>query len=144
MAAITIGGREIPLFYSTCETVDIQKALGCTAFQLKEEVFGLEQADEDDPESLRMTVATDPVKMGKLGTLIRILGNAGLEEAGEEGDLTDKWVLRHMRPAQVTECALQALTTIVEGNRIEGPEPENAGPVDVNVERRNAKKPNGN
>ena len=34
-----------------------------------------------------------------MAKLIRILGNAGLEEAGEAPDLTDKKVLRAMKPA---------------------------------------------
>ena len=41
LPTIKIGGREIPLFYSSLEMVDIQKDIGCTAFQLNEEVFGM-------------------------------------------------------------------------------------------------------
>ena len=145
MKEIKIGKREIPLFYSTFEMIEIQEEIGCTAFQLREEVFGIRQEDEDDPMSIRMECVTDPEKTKKLGTLIRILGNAGLEENGEKGDLTDKWILRNMKPALIMAYAVAAMAVIVEGNRIEAPEAEEQqGPVDEVLEEQNAKKQPGN
>ena len=144
MQEIKIGKREIPLFYSTYEMLAIQEEIGCTAFQLREEVFGIRQEDEDDPMSIRMECVTDPEKTKKLGTLIRILGNAGLEENGEKGDLTDKWILRNMKPALIMAYAVAAMAVIVEGNRIEAPEEEQQGPVDEVLEEQNAKKQPGN
>ena len=145
MKEIKIGKREIPLFYSTYEMLAIQEEIGCTAFQLREEVFGIRQEDEDDPMSIRMECVTDPEKTKKLGTLIRILGNAGLEENGEKGDLTDKWILRNMKPALIMAYAVAAMAVIVEGNRIEAPEAEEQqGPVDEVLEEQNAKKQPGN
>lgn len=145
MEEIKIGKREIPLFYSTFEMLAIQEEIGCTAFQLREKVFGIRQEDEDDPMSIRMECVTDPEKTKKLGTLIRILGNAGLEENGEKGDLTDKWILRNMKPALIMAYAVAAMAVIVEGNRIEAPEAEEQqGPVDEVLEEQNAKKQPGN
>ena len=145
MQEIKIGKREIPLFYSTYEMLAIQEEIGCTAFQLREEVFGIRQEDEDDPMSIRMECVTDPEKTKKLGTLIRILGNAGLEENGEKGDLTDKWILRNMKPALIMAYAVAAMAVIVEGNRIEAPEAEEQqGPVDEVLDEQNAKKQPGN
>ena len=145
MKEIKIGKREIPLFYSTFEMIEIQEEIGCTAFQLREEVFGIRQEDEDDPMSIWMECATDPEKTKKLGTLIRILGNAGLEENGEKGDLTDKWILRNMKPALIMAYAVAAMAVIVEGNKIEAPEAEEQqGPVDEVLEEQNAKKQPGN
>ena len=144
MQEIKIGKREIPLFYSTYEMLAIQEEIGCTAFQLREEVFGIRQEDEDDPMSIRMECVTDPEKTKKLGTLIRILGNAGLEENGEKGDLTDKWILRNMKPALIMAYAVAAMAVIVEGNKIEAPEEEQQGPVDEVLEEQNAKKQPGN
>ena len=80
MTEIKIGGRTVPLFYSTFEMVAIQEEIGCTAYQLREEVFGIRQENEDDPMSIVFDVVKDGVKTKKLGTLLRILGNAGLEE----------------------------------------------------------------
>ena len=145
MQEIKIGKREIPLFYSTYEMLAIQEEIGCTAFQLREEVFGIRQEAEDDPMSIRMECVTAPEKTKKVGTLIRILGNAGLEENGEKGDLTDKWILRNMKPALIMAYAVAAMAVIVEGNRIEAPEAEEQqGPVDEVLEEQNAKKQPGN
>ena len=41
MVEIKIGGRDIPLYMSTLELVEIQKDIGCTVAQMKDEVFGL-------------------------------------------------------------------------------------------------------
>ena len=145
MTEIKIGDRTIPLYYSAYESIAIQKEIGCTAFQLREEVFGLRQEDEDDENSLRMEVSTDPVKLERFGKLVRILGNAGLEQNGQEGDLTDKWVLRHMKPALVVSYAVLVLMEILEGNKIEDTEPgEKKGPVDVGLQEQEAKKQQGN
>ena len=144
MPEIKIGGRTIPLFYSTYEMIAIQRDIGCTAFQMKDEVFGLRQKDEDDPDSMVLDVVTDGEKQEKLGKLIRIMGNAGLEEAGQEPDLTDKWILRHIKPAMILIYSIAVLAVINEGNKMEAPAQEDNGPVDVNVEERNAKKQQGN
>ena len=41
MNEIKIGKRSIPMYYSTFEMIAIQEEIGCTAFQLKEQVFGV-------------------------------------------------------------------------------------------------------
>ena len=140
MIELKIGGRQIPLFYSVCETLAIQKEIGCTAFQLKDEVFGLELEDEEDPTSYRLNVANDAEKTEKLVKLIRILGNAGLEEKEEEPDLTDKWIMRHMKPALVPAYAVAVLAEIVEGNKVEGPKADEEGPVEEILEAEKEKK----
>ena len=145
MTEIKIGGRTVPLFYSTYEMIAIQQEINCTAFQLRDEVFGVTQEDEDDPMSVRLTVVTDPEKTKKLGTLLRIMGNAGLEEKGEEADLTDKWILRKMKPPLIMAYAIAAMAEINAGNKIENTEPEgDKGPVDEGLEEQQAKKQQGN
>ena len=145
MTEIKIGKRTIPLYYSTYEMIAIQKEIGCTAFQLRDAVFGIRQDDEDDPLSIRMEVVTDPEKTEKLGKLIRILGNAGLEQDGKEADLTEKWILRNMRPALIMAYAIAAMAVITEGNKVEAPTDEKEqGPVDEVLEEQIAKKPEGN
>lgn len=143
MAEINIGKRTIPLFYSTYEMIAIQKEIGCTAYQLKDEVFGLHYEDEENQENLRMDIVDVPEKMEKLGKLICILGNAGLEEAGEKADLTEKWVLRNMRPAMIIVYAVAIMAVIAEGNQMEAPTKEETGPVDELLEEQNAKKQPG-
>lgn len=142
---LKIGGREIPLYYSTYETIQIQRDIGCTAFQLNEQVFGVEKIDEEEDaklENVKLTVVNDPDKMEKLGKLIRILGNAGLEESGQEPDLTDKWVLRNMKPAMLMLYAVVMMAVITEGNIMEARD-EKKGPVDEVLQEETAKKQQG-
>ena len=144
MTEIKIGGRTIPLLYTTFEMIEIQKEIGCTAFQLKEEVFGIHLEDEDDPSSLRVEVARDGKRTEKMCKLIRILGNAGLEEKGETPDLTDKWVMRNMKPAMIVPYAVTVMAEIAEGNRMESPKTEaEKGPVDEGLEEEVEKKQPG-
>ena len=142
MAGIKIGGRDIPFLYTTYELVAIQEEIGCTGHQLRDEVFGIHLADEDDPSSVVFDCVTDGKKTKKLGTLIRILGNAGLEEQGEEPNLTDKWVLRNMKPGLLLVYALGAFAVINEGNQMEAKQ-EEIGPVDEGLEEEQAKKQPG-
>ena len=142
MAGIKIGGREIPLLYTTYELVAIQEEIGCTGHQLRDEVFGIHLADENDPSSVVFDCVTDGKKTKKLGTLIRILGNAALEEQGEEPNLTDKWVLRNMKPGLLLVYALGAFAVINEGNQMEAKQ-EETGPVDEGLEEEQAKKQPG-
>lgn len=143
MTEIKIGGRTIPLLYSTYEMIEIQKQLGCTSFELKDKVFGIKQEDEDDPYSTRMTAVNDPEKMEKIGKLIAILSNAGLEERGEKADITPKWVLRNMKPSLIVSYAIAAMTEITIGNMMEA-KSEEKGPVDEGLEEEQAKKQPGN
>ena len=143
MTEIEIGGRKVPLSYTAYEMIEIQKQIGCTAFQLKDAVFGLRLENEDDPKSLQMDVTKDPERLEKLGALIAILGNAGLEAQGQEPDLTAKWVLRNMKPALIMTYAAYALGEIILGNTMEAKREEN-GPVDEGLEEEQAKKQPGN
>lgn len=145
MTDIKIGGRTIPMLFTTFEMIAIQQDIGCTAAELREKVFGIVE-NEDNPDETRITVIEDPDKLNKLGKLIRILGNAGLEESGKDPDLTDKWVLRNMKPAFVTGYAVLAMTEIIEGMSMESPalEEQEQGPVDEVLEEQNAKKGQGN
>ena len=144
MTEIKMGDRTIPLLFTSWEMVAIQERIGCTAAQLRDEVFGLHLADEENPKSWVMEVANNPVKLKKMGTLIEILGNAGLEEAGEGPDLTAKWVLRHMRPALILGYALAATAEIGVGMRSEvaeeGEESQKGQKIDVMVAEEDRKK----
>ena len=145
LPTIKIGGREIPLYYSSYEMIAFQEDIGCTAFQLNDVVFGIKRDDEDEDNTVRFGVLTDTEKLKKLGTLIRILGNAGLEQEGKDGDLTDKWVLRHIKPGMIMVYVVALVAVITEGNRIESTrKDEENGPVDEGLEEENAKKQPGN
>ena len=146
LPTIKIGGREIPLYYSSYEMIAFQEDIGCTAFQLNDVVFGIKRDDDDEDSQVRFGVLTDTDKLKKLGTLIRILGNAGLEQEGKEPDLTDKWVLRSIKPGMIMFYVIALVAVITEGNKIETPkaEEQQQGPVDEVLEEQNAKKQPGN
>ena len=145
LPTIKIGGREIPLYYSSYEMIAFKDDIGCTAFQLNDVVFGIKRDDEDEDSQVRFGVLTDAEKLKKLGTLIRILGNAGLEQEGKEPDLTDKWVLRNIKPGMIMLYVIALVAVITEGNKIESTTPdEEKGPVDEGLEEQNAKKQPGN
>ena len=145
LPTIKIGGREIPLYYSSYEMIAFQDDIGCTAFQLNDVVFGIKRDDEDEDSQVRFGVLTDAEKLKKLGTLIRILGNAGLEEEGKDPDLTDKWVLRNIKPGMIMVYVIALVAVITEGNKIESTtSEEEKGPVDEGLEEQNAKKQPGN
>ena len=108
-------------------------------------VFGIKKDDEDEDSQVRFGVVTDAEKTEKLGTLIRILGNAGLEEEEKEPDLTDKWILRHIKPGMIMVYVIALIAVLTEGNKIESTKPdEEKGPVDEGLEEENAKKQPGN
>lgn len=140
---INLGGRKIPLLLTTLELAEIQEDIGCTAAQLRDEVFGLTEDDEPDENGkpvFRFGVVNDPKKIRKMGTLIRILGNAGLEEQGEEPDLTDKWVLRALPPGWIIPMAVILASVVNEAMKQEKTEEKQSGPVDVTIEEENRKK----
>ena len=139
-----IGEREIPLRLRTKELIAIQRELGCTAAQLREAVFGIEKDEMTD--EIEVGILTDVDKMEKFGTLIRILGNAGLKAAGEAPDLTDEWVLENMKPdpASLLEYSVTVMQEVNEAMSTEGgTETKQKGPVDVIKEKEDEKKEPG-
>ena len=135
-----IGGRTIPLVLSSYEMLTIQEEIGCTIGQIREQVFGIEHNLETDDYSF--TMGTDKEKLKKFGKLIRILGNAGLEEAGQEPDLTEKWILRHIKPAMVIIYLMNVSEVINDAMRMETAK-EADGPVDEVLAEENRKKEQG-
>lgn len=145
MTEIKMGGQSIPLLFTTFEMIAIQQEIGCTASELREKVFGIVE-DEENPDEFKITIANDPAKIKKLGTLIRILGNAGLEEKELDPFLTDKWILRKMKPGYIIGYAIAVMSEIIDGLAMESPSfaEQESGPVDEVLEEQNAKKEPGN
>ncbi len=137
---IKIGGRTVPMVLTVFEMVAIQEEIGCTIGQVKDEIFGLEHNLETDEYSFSML--EDKEKLKKFGRLIRILGNAGLEEAGQTPDLTDKWVLRNIRPAMLMAYTIAVSSVLNDAMKMESAEKEK-GPVDEVLEEQNRKKEPG-
>lgn len=134
MASITLKGREIPLVYTVWEMKEIQEELGplSTAIRL---VLG---RNPEDPEDTSRYGSAEHLKAA--ASLIRILGNAGLEEAGEAPDLTNKKILRALRPSELIEAINECINAMNEGMASEIPEKKKEGPVDVVLEEIERKK----
>ena len=128
MSSITLKGREIPLLYTTYEMKELQEQFG----SLSEFDYKLLGKNKDDPEDSSKYGGTE--QLDAVAGAIRILGNAGLEDAGEDANLTDKWILRALRPAQLIDAVKAIMTALQEGNRSEIPEKKQTGPVDVTLE----------
>ena len=128
MASITLRGREIPLLYTTYEMKQIQEEIAPIGKALKM-VLGRNPDDENDTSTYG-----GAEHIGAAAKLIRILGNAGLEEAGENADLTDKKVMRAIKPGDLALMVNACFDAMNEGMKSEIPEEKPEGPVDVTLE----------
>jgi len=130
MIEITLKGRKIPLLYTTLEMKQIQEEV-VRIGPFMRMLFGKAENDGEDEASL----FGGPEQLNAIGKCIRILGNAGLEEAGEEANLTDKWVMRALKPSMISEAMITCMEAINDGLSSEiPPAPESGEPVDVTLE----------
>ena len=134
MTTITLKGREIPLLFTTWEMKEIQEEVGPMA----ETIARLIGRNKDDETDTSRYGGAD--QLATVGKAIRILGNAGLEEAGQEADLTDKWVLRAMKPSETIDMVNKIMDAFNEGMLSEIPAKTEEGPVDVTLEELKKKK----
>ncbi len=134
MKTITLRGKEIPLLYTVFEMKDIQEEIAPLG-KFQYAITGQNPDDKEDNSRYG-----SPEHLNAVAKLIRILGNAGLEEAGEAPDLTDKKVMRAMRPAEIMNYIQACIDAISEGMESEFPEEKTEGPVDVTLEEIQKKK----
>lgn len=134
MAKITLRGREIPLLYTVYEMKEVQEEI-CPLGDLSETILGINPEDENDRSGFG-----GPAHLTATAKLVRILGNAGLEEAGENPDLTEKKILRAIKPTQISDLVNACAKAIEEGLASEIPEENSDEPVDVTLEKLNKKK----
>ena len=137
---IRIGEREIPMLMTSYEMIAIQEEIGCTVGQLRDEVFAIEHDVETDV--YKCLIRDDREKLKKFAALVRILGNAGLEEAGEEPDLTDKWILRNIKPGMMLVYVMLVAAVVNDAMSMETSE-MTEGPVDEVLAEENRKKEPG-
>ena len=128
MITITLKGREIPLIYTVYEMKQIQEEIAPLS-QAISLVLGRNPEDKNDTSRYG-----GAEHLAAAATLIRILGNAGLEEAGENPDLTEKKIMRAMKPMELANAVSACMDAMNEGMRSEIPEKEEEGPVDVTLE----------
>ena len=128
MAEIKLKGRRIPLLYTVFEMKQVQDEI-CSLGDFQYVIFGRNRDDETDGSKYGSSE-----HLGALAKLIRIMGNAGLEEAGKEPDLTEKMIMRAMRPAELSDYISACADALSEGMASEYQEEEPDGPVDVTLE----------
>lgn len=131
MTIIKLRNREIPLLYTTLEMKTIQEEV-CLMTDFLQLLFG----KKSDGES----VYSEPEHLDAIAKCIRILGNAGLQESGQEPDLTDRDILRAMKPGRLNEYINTCLKEMTIGMESEIPPAEEEGPVDVTLEKIQKKK----
>lgn len=134
MASITLKGREIPLLYTVYEMKTLQEEIG----PLDEVLYRATGRNRDDENDTSRFGSAD--HLDTIAKLAKILGNAGLEEAGEKPDLTEKWIMRAMKPHEVLGVGNACLLCMTEGMASEIPEKKTDGPVDVTLEEMDKKK----
>ena len=134
MVTIKLKGREIPLLYTVYEMKVIQEEIGPLDTVLYK-ATGRNREDEAD-----LSGFGSAEHLSTIAKLVKILGNAGLEESGENPDLTEKKIMRAMRPGEVIPIANECMNAMTEGMRSEIPEKKDEGPVDVTLEEITKKK----
>ena len=134
MKSIKLKGREVPLLYTTWEMKQIQEEMG----PISKAVHLALGQNPDNPKDFSLRGSAE--HLGAAAKLIRILGNAGLEDAGEVPDLTDKKVLRSLKPIELAEAMNACMDAMAEGMKSEIPPKEEEGPVDVTLEEMKKKK----
>ena len=134
MITITLKGQEIPLLYTAWEMKQVQEEIGPISRAISM-VLGRNPDDKDDISGFASVE-----HLSNAAKLIRILGNAGLEEAGEEPYLTDKKVLRALKPSDLATTVNACMDAMAEGMASEIPEKKQEGPVDVTLEEIKKKK----
>ena len=138
MASITLKGREIPLIYTVYEMKQVQDEIAPLNRAISM-VLGRNPDDKND-----MSLYGGPAHLDAAAKLIRILGNAGLEEADQPADLTEKKIMRAMKPADLILAVNACMAAMAEGMSSEIPEKEDDGPVDVTLEEMKKKEEKGN
>ena len=134
MATIKIKGRNVPLLYTVYEMKAIQEEIGPLAEAINL-VLGRNPEDENDRSKYLSREHLEAATK-----LIRILGNAGLEEAGEAPNLTDKMIARAIRPVELPIMISACMDAMNAGMMSEIPEKKQDGPVDVVLEEIEKKK----
>lgn len=129
MASIKLKGREIPLVYTVFEMKQIQEEIAPLG-KLQYIIAGRNPDDEKDTAGFG-----GPEHITAIAKLIRILGNAGLEEADEAPDLTDKKVMRALKPTEIGDAMAACAEALTAGMASEIPEEDNGEPVDVTLEQ---------
>lgn len=119
---VEIGGRVIPLKYTMRELADMEEQIGTM-------------------DQFRDLILEGRKRLRNMASAIRIMGNAGLKDAGEEPDLTDDWLLDNMDPNKMKTYQIAVLAAFTGGWKMETEEDKEHDLVLEEIER---KKEEGN
>ena len=119
---VEIGGRVIPLRYTMRELADMEEQIGTM-------------------DQFRDLILEGRKRLRNMASAIRIMGNAGLKDAGEEPDLTDDWLLDNMDPNKMKTYQIAVLAAFTGGWKMETEEEKEHDLVLEEIER---KKDEGN
>lgn len=117
MTNIKIGGRDIPLLFNMPQYEALEEAVGILS----------------DTPALFLKGRN---RIKNIAIAIRVMGNGGLEAAGEKPDLTDEWVLKNMRPAWLRTYQIAVLAAITAGMHMEIQEEKERDLVLEEIERK--------
>lgn len=114
---VEIGGRVIPLKYTMRELADMEEQIGTM-------------------DQFRDLILEGRKRLRNMAAAIRIMGNAGLKDAGEEADLTDDWLLDNMSPMQMKAYQIAVLSAFTGGWKMETEEEKERDLVLEEIERK--------
>lgn len=97
---VEIGDRTIPLKFEMPEFMQIEEEVGS--------LIDIQEFIMKGKKRVRNTLQA-----------IRIMGNGGLQEAGEKPDLTDEWLEKNMKPLMLKTYQIALITAIERGSRSE-------------------------
>lgn len=115
--SLQIAGREIPLRYTMRELADMEEAIGTM-------------------DNFRDLMLKGSHRLRNMAAAIRIMGNSGLNKAGETADLTDDWLLDHMDPGKLKGYQIAVLGAFTDGFRMETEEDQERDLVLEEIERK--------
>ena len=93
---VEIGGRSIPLRYTMPVQLQVEEELGIDFSEITEKLKA--------KKNTRLVIS-----------LIRMMGNAGLKHAGKDPDLTDEWLIDHIKPGYTTSYRVAVMGAVTAG-----------------------------
>ena len=114
---VEIGGRVIPLKYTMRELADMEEQIGTM-------------------DQFRDLILEGRKRLRNMAAAIRIMGNAGLKDAGEEANLTDDGVLDAMDPNKMKTYQIAVLAAFTGGWKMETEEEKEHDVVLEEIERK--------
>lgn len=127
LAVIRIGGKRIPLNFCLDDVEPLNEDVGPVT----------------DIRELLTTDYLSTMHVKRVVRSIRIMGNSGLIEMGQEPNLTDGWISRHLKVKDITDAVIFPLILTVWGGmemETEQAEEQEGKEVDVVLQEINKKK----